>query len=155
MSGPSHDQALSEVTIPSKGESVYDGEESIMEEYEEIVGKYKLIECIGHGAQAKVYRACEKDTQKEVAIKICDVKKTKEWKDIELFKREAEILQKVDIEGITKCIDYIEGKSKYYSHRRIFRCAFDQNAHVARVSRNDRSDCMDHVFSCNDFITAA
>lgn len=84
------------------------------ENYSEIADKYILMECIGHGAQAKVFKSYAKETNEVVAIKIFDITAADDWKNIELFEREAKILKDIHVSGVPKYIDYIRGTSKYY-----------------------------------------
>ena len=74
-------------------------------------GKYTIIDRLGHGAQGTVLKAKD-NSGKLVAIKVFDLSdpyKTTDWKAVELLRREVDTLKNLDIEGIPKFIEYIEG----------------------------------------------
>ncbi len=69
---------------------------------------YQIVELLGQGGIAKTYRALDLDSNSEVAIKTISLQGIQDWKNIELFKREAKTLQQLDCPGIPKYIDYFE-----------------------------------------------
>ena len=74
-------------------------------------GKYTILDRLGHGAQGTVLKA-QDESGKLVAIKVFDLSdpyKTTDWKAVELLRREVDTLKNLDIEGIPKFIEYIEG----------------------------------------------
>lgn len=71
-------------------------------------GRYQLISSIGHGAQGQTYLAHDTKTSQLVAIKSLHVKLAKEWKAVELFERETEVLKRLDHPGIPTFIDAFE-----------------------------------------------
>ena len=71
-------------------------------------GIYQFEAEIGHGAQGKIFRAIRLADQKQVVIKQLNVHSIKNWKEYELFHREAEVLQSLDISGVAKFYDAID-----------------------------------------------
>ena len=71
-----------------------------------LMDHYHDLSYIGSGSQARMLKALDKDN-KPVAIKILDLKNTDDWKNVELFEREAELLQSIHVEGVPKFLDYL------------------------------------------------
>ncbi len=69
---------------------------------------YRVIKQIGHGAQGKVYLGERCSDGKKVAIKQLNIESVKNWKEYELFQREAEVLSKLDINGVARFYDAFE-----------------------------------------------
>ncbi len=82
-------------------------------DYPALAGKYTLLEKIGHGAQASVFKARDANGQ-VVAIKIFDLREVADWKTVELWKREVDVLKSLHIKGIPKYMDYIEDMPHAY-----------------------------------------
>ena len=64
--------------------------------------KYKLIRQIGHGAQGEIFLAKRLADGKKVAIKRLNIGSINNWKKYDLFYREAEVLKKLNIDGVAK-----------------------------------------------------
>lgn len=79
----------------------------------ELNEQYDLLQPIGHGAQAKVYKARKHDGE-WVAIKVFDLRDADDWKSVEMFKREVKALKTLNIDGIPRFIDYIESTPYTY-----------------------------------------
>ena len=80
-----------------------------MTHHEEVVmikDKYQLIKLLGEGSAGKTYEAKEIATQRRVAIKIMTLRQVKDWKAVELFEREANVLADLQHPAIPKYIDY-------------------------------------------------
>ena len=73
-----------------------------------IVQNYRITDVLGEGGVAVTYKAVALDTNSPVAIKVVSLKQLDNWKQIELFYREAEILAKLDHPAIPKYIDYFD-----------------------------------------------
>jgi serine/threonine protein kinase len=67
---------------------------------------YQFLRLIGEGANGKTWLAISRIDQKKVAIKALKLVDT--FKSLELFKREAETLQSIQIDGVPKFIEFIE-----------------------------------------------
>ena len=70
--------------------------------------RYCFIKQIGHGSQGKVFLAESRATGKRVAIKQLNIESVKNWKEYDLFHREADVLRSLDIRGIAKLYETIE-----------------------------------------------
>ena len=68
--------------------------------------KYKIIEIIGEDGNSITYSAIALATNTKVAIKTLSLQGLSNWKQIELFEREAKILSTLDHPAIPKYIDY-------------------------------------------------
>ena len=73
-----------------------------------IADRYQIINILGQGGIATTYRALDTQTNTEVAIKTISLKGIGDWKQIELFEREAKTLQQLDYPGIPQYLDYFE-----------------------------------------------
>jgi len=67
--------------------------------------RYKIIRQIGQGGTAKTYLARDSSTNKEVVLKVVDMKDLTDWKVLELFKRETKVLKALDHPNIPDYID--------------------------------------------------
>lgn len=66
-----------------------------------------IQKALGSGSNATTYRATTGDGR-EVAIKALSLHGIKDWKQLELFQREAQVLRALEHPGIPKYIDYFE-----------------------------------------------
>lgn len=74
----------------------------------QVVGDgYEIREILGRGSNAVTYRAITKDGR-EVALKAMSLKQMRDWKQFELFQREAQIMESLNHPGIPKYLDYFE-----------------------------------------------
>ena len=76
---------------------------------------------MGKGGIAVTYGAVNLPTKSNVAIKVIFLKQLNDWKQIELFKRKAEVLTKLKHTAIPKYIDYFAletNRIKIFSDRR-------------------------------------
>jgi ankyrin repeat protein len=67
---------------------------------------YEIIDILGEGGSGVTYRAKNSQTQALVALKALSLHRIDDWKSIELFEREAQILSKLDRSGIPQYLDY-------------------------------------------------
>lgn len=68
--------------------------------------RYQIMESLGSGSQGHTYRAVDRETDDEVAIKVLSLRKAGEWKAFELFEREARVLSNLRHPGIPRYRDY-------------------------------------------------
>lgn len=73
-----------------------------------ISNRYHIIKLLGKGSQGAVFLAETNDTHEKVAIKQLIIQSVKDWKQYDLFKREADVLQRIDIPGVAKLHETIE-----------------------------------------------
>jgi ankyrin repeat protein/tRNA A-37 threonylcarbamoyl transferase component Bud32 len=79
---------------------------------------YEIGDILGEGASGITYRATNLQTQQQVALKALSLARIDDWKSLELFEREAQVLSKIDRDGIPKYIDYfhadVDGDRYFY-----------------------------------------
>jgi serine/threonine protein kinase len=68
--------------------------------------RYRLIELLGEGGSGSTYRAVRLADEAVVAIKVLSLHHLKDWKQLELFEREAQILSQLNHPQIPRYIDY-------------------------------------------------
>lgn len=73
-----------------------------------IQDKYRIIDILGKGSVGITYKAVNLTTKSTVAIKFLSLEKLKDWKKIELFQREAEVLAKLEHPAIPSYLDYFD-----------------------------------------------
>ena len=99
----SYDQPMPDITQP----------DPLASEHAVLLSHYHSLEKIGHGAQATMLKALDNENR-PVAIKVFDYSKATEWKDVELFEREIEVLKNLNINGVPKYIETIKTNSIIY-----------------------------------------
>ena len=82
-----------------------------MNDFETIKKCYTILNKLGQGGSSITYAAIDKETGDRVAIKALSLTGLEDWKKIELFEREAKILQQLDRPDIPKYIDYFQIES--------------------------------------------
>lgn len=70
--------------------------------------RYEFVRTIGNGSQGRLYKAIDKRTQKDVAIKQLRIDLVEDWKSYTLFAREAKVLSELDLDGVAKFHEYYE-----------------------------------------------
>lgn len=90
---------------------------------DKIRDRYSIVDVLGRGGVAITYRAIDLETKSpalkdirsrpvrtasHIAIKVISLKQLENWKQIELFQREAEVLAKLNHPAIPKYIDYFD-----------------------------------------------
>ena len=73
-----------------------------------LFSKYTIEHEIGHGAQGHIYQARRLSDNLVVAIKQLNISSIKNWKEYELFHREANLLQTINIPGVARFYDAID-----------------------------------------------
>lgn len=79
-------------------------------------GRFEVVEELGRGSQGITYLARELLTGRQVVVKQLAVRDSPDWKSIELFEREGQVLKSLHHKGIPRYIDAfheLEGDSKY------------------------------------------
>ena len=75
----------------------------------ELSDKYQLVREIGHGTQGKIFLARDlKHDGRLVAIKRLLIGSVQNWKEYELFQREANVLSSLDMPGVVKFHEALE-----------------------------------------------
>ena len=73
-----------------------------------IADRYKIKDKLGQGGSSITYAAIDNKTNERVAIKALSLSGLDDWKKIELFEREAKILQQLEHRCIPNYIDYFK-----------------------------------------------
>ncbi len=68
--------------------------------------RYQVMDPLGSGSQGHTYRAIDRETGAEVAVKVLSLKGATEWKAFELFEREAKVLAGLRHPGIPRYRDH-------------------------------------------------
>ena len=73
-----------------------------------IQDQYQITKVLGKGGVAITYQAINLQTESLVAIKVISLKQLDDWKQIELFQREAEVVAQLEHHAIPRYIDYFD-----------------------------------------------
>jgi serine/threonine protein kinase len=68
--------------------------------------RYQLVELLGAGGSGVTYRAIRLSDRSDVAIKILSLRHINDWKQLELFEREANVLAQLNHPQIPKYLEY-------------------------------------------------
>ncbi|HEY0709565.1 MAG TPA: protein kinase [Polyangia bacterium] len=74
-----------------------------------VLGRYQLIEVLGHGAMATVFRARDTQLSREVAVKVMTLAVAARADSAERFRREARAVAAVKHPGIVEIFDFVAG----------------------------------------------
>ena len=72
------------------------------------IDAYQWGKIIGQGTQGNVYSAVRMADHKKVVIKQINIHSIHNWKDYDLFRREAQVLESLDIPGVARFYEAIE-----------------------------------------------
>lgn len=85
---------------------------------QQIAQRYEILEQLGYGGSGFTYKAQDQQTGNLVALKAFSLGQMETWKQMELFEREAKILQQLDHPAIPQYLDHfqeeIQGKYRFY-----------------------------------------
>jgi serine/threonine protein kinase len=103
---------------------------------------YEILNILGEGASGITYRAKNVDTQQEVALKALSLSRIDDWKSLELFEREAQVLKTIDRAGIPKYIDYFhtDVNGDRYFYTALFRLVRYDRSPTSSRSRGSTSE---------------
>ncbi|MEG4323099.1 MULTISPECIES: ankyrin repeat domain-containing protein [unclassified Microcoleus] len=71
-----------------------------------LVKDYQIKNLLGEGGSSTTYEALDLKTHQRVALKSLSLQKMNDWKVLELFEREANVLSKLNHPGIPRYLDY-------------------------------------------------
>ncbi|GAK61381.1 protein kinase domain [Candidatus Vecturithrix granuli] len=75
--------------------------------------RYEIKETLGHGGFTTTYRAFDRESQRECAIKCLSFRKIEDWKTLELFEREAKVLRNLDHPQIPRYLDFFTYETEH------------------------------------------
>lgn len=70
--------------------------------------RYRILEPLGRGGLGFTYAAQDLQTKQSVAVKILSLRRAADWKKLELFEREAKLLEQLNHPAIPRYIDYFQ-----------------------------------------------
>ena len=73
-----------------------------------VQARYKIMNVLGRGGSGITYRAEDAFTGRQVALKELSLKGLDDWKKLELFEREARVLEDLDHPAIPNYVDYFQ-----------------------------------------------
>jgi serine/threonine protein kinase len=77
--------------------------------------RYQVMAPLGSGSQGRTFRAIDRETSREVAVKVLALRRIEDWKEFDLFEREIAVLRSLDHPGIPKYVDnYASEKTGEY-----------------------------------------
>ena len=71
-----------------------------------IIDRYQLLSVLGKGAMGITYKALDRQTKQQVAIKIISLKQIEHWQKFESIETEVQVLQKLRHSNIPLYLDY-------------------------------------------------
>lgn len=72
-----------------------------------IAQRYQIVRAIGQGAFGTTYEAEDVTKGNQVAIKVLSLRETQDWKALDLFERESQVLAHLNHPAIPKYLDYL------------------------------------------------
>ncbi|MBE7382708.1 MAG: serine/threonine protein kinase [Leptolyngbya sp. SIO1E4] len=73
-----------------------------------IQNRYQILRVLGKGGSGITYEATDSSTNRPVALKELSLKSLSDWKKLELFEREAQVLADLDHPAIPNYVDYFQ-----------------------------------------------
>ena len=73
-----------------------------------VQARYKILDVLGRGGSGITYRAEDSSTGRQVALKELSLKGLNDWKKLELFEREARVLEDLNHPAIPNYVDYFQ-----------------------------------------------
>ena len=81
----------------------------LLHQPEEIIAqRYCILNQLGQGGVGITYQALDLNTNEKVALKVLPLRRMTDWKKIELFEREAQILSQLNHPAIPHYLDYFQ-----------------------------------------------
>jgi hypothetical protein len=72
-----------------------------------LAGRFRIERVLGRGGFGITFAARELGNEREVAVKKLDLRYVEDWKSVELFEREAEVLKRLDHPRIPHYVDFV------------------------------------------------
>ena len=61
-----------------------------------LAGRFEVVEQLGAGSNGVAYRCTDRASGRQVAVKVLSLRSLRDWKQLELFEREAQVLKRWD-----------------------------------------------------------
>ncbi len=119
-----------------------------------IAGRYEILEQIGKGGMARVYRAMDLNLGREVAVKVLLESFAKDPEFIERFRREAKASAALDHLNIVRIYDFAETQDLSFLVMELVR-GEDVRAKLARVGRFSINEAVRIIMSVLDAVQTA
>jgi serine/threonine protein kinase len=78
--------------------------------------RYDVEHELGSGGFGTTYAAIDRDSGQRVAVKILDLSSVDDWKAVELFEREAQVLQSLDHDAIPDYVEFVPMKDEQQAY---------------------------------------
>jgi serine/threonine protein kinase len=84
----------------------------VAEPFDDPLQRYQIMDPLGRGGSGHTFRAIDRATSREVAVKVLSLRDTGgDWKRFDLFEREVAVLRTLDHPGIPRYIDSYASES--------------------------------------------
>lgn len=81
----------------------------VLHQAEEIINqRYRILSKLGQGGVGITYAAVDLESGEQVALKVLSLRRMSDWKKMELFEREAQILSQLNHPAIPRYLDYFQ-----------------------------------------------
>ena len=81
----------------------------VLHQAEEIINqRYRILRKLGQGGVGITYAAVDLESGEQVALKVLSLRRMSDWKKMELFEREAQILSQLNHPAIPRYLDYFK-----------------------------------------------
>ncbi|MEH2323705.1 MAG: serine/threonine-protein kinase [Nostoc sp.] len=81
----------------------------VLHKAEEIINqRYRILRKLGQGGVGITYAAVDLENDEQVALKVLSLRRMTDWKKMELFEREAQILSQLNHPAIPRYLDYFK-----------------------------------------------
>jgi eukaryotic-like serine/threonine-protein kinase len=74
--------------------------------------RYRVVSVLGTGGNATTYKCWDIESEQYVAVKALSLQTMKTWKQLELFEREARVLEQMNNPSIPRYLEYFEEDSE-------------------------------------------
>ena len=74
-------------------------------------GRLSIERRLGRGGSSRTYLAQDQLAGRAVAVKVLDIAKMENWKQLELFKRQHEVLSSLRIDGVPEAYGMFEAET--------------------------------------------
>ncbi|MBI5486737.1 MAG: protein kinase [Deltaproteobacteria bacterium] len=102
--------------------------------------RYSMERFLGSGGQGRTYAGRDRQNGEQVAVKELSVARSRDWKMIELFRRSAEVVAKLEHPGIPQLVDYFEVERSGVTFYYLVQEFIDGESFAAQLAQGRRFD---------------